>query len=996
MPASDYDEQTKFKAPELAASITDVPNVGYVEQAVTSTDPLGGRALNFFTDTVEPLLKGAAKIDEISTKEGAQKELEAEAEAYRSGSPTNISRLRQRQKGLQEAHERMSLGPDEDRYMGENRQVFQENVAKIETELNLIATQLENAQNQKVIDPAQAKDRYWSKVSELVNRDPYYAKDIIGIANQNLTLKNLPTLWAADASAASDAASDIDFIWKDTYKNFSGMNFHSSDFFAIHSLPTKQLQIQRMNEMMNDRRRMEKTTELIAYSKENEPYIADQTLEALETDGGIIDGKYVPSTIEKYIKYTLDRADTQIYTTFYEGEGAISGRSDTIKKQAIIDIFTEQRGFLDSKFGHLLKGNSEVQKRIRKNYTDALNDRQIQMLDLFSGKNFKDSLETRQAHIDGWKNMLLGERGAILEAIVDITQAGQQLAGMGGDLMHRIDYMGVMDSLQGMLMHLNVAKPLEGQKQKAEAQVGTVITSLKNNPAIWAQLAGGEFEEEEQHRVVEILEKIRKKVREPDDTPENYYGGGTTSGTETTREKDWMDSHERVNTSGKTLIQNSVESTLSKIFAMQDPEALDFTKNIPEDAKAERRELFENSVTDAIRYVQHTKDESKKVQGWSRLIASLSIDGHMSGGITRTINAPDGLKGLTPAFISEFESGAEEWAQYLNQRLLDSDDDILYKLDINQDGTLRVGARKAMVPRFDKKTGKEIPSPFQDTGKRGQLGGPVLVTEEINQVNKFLKAYSRITGQSILGAHKAFYDKYFTEAFSEMLNKNQLDEYTEDTAMAGEDVKLDETGLASGDLQTKQYLEEQQAEKKSPIASLVESVIPSVAAADFKSKAGQETLIKTINNFAKSGVNIKPKQFLTLAEAVAQIESGGKGKTAVGKSKKTKKIYYGTYQMGDDAIGDAAADLKEVVPDHKTFLDDEEMQERFYGAYINKSNKHLMNVSAIKKKLEMLAGAQLGMGNVVKFINGDKSFKDGNGKGIQYFIDRYIKYRDSK
>ena len=65
--ASDYAQQTKFKAPELAASVTDVPNVGYVEQPVTSSDPLGGRALNYLTDVVDPLLKGAATIDKIQT-----------------------------------------------------------------------------------------------------------------------------------------------------------------------------------------------------------------------------------------------------------------------------------------------------------------------------------------------------------------------------------------------------------------------------------------------------------------------------------------------------------------------------------------------------------------------------------------------------------------------------------------------------------------------------------------------------------------------------------------------------------------------------------------------------------------------------------------------------------------------------------------------------------------------------------------------------------------
>ena len=287
------------------------------------------------------------------------------------------------------------------------------------------------------------------------------------------------------------------------------------------------------------------------------------------------------------------------------------------------------------------------------------------------------------------------------------------------------------------------------------------------------------------------------------------------------------------------------------------------------------------------------------------------------------------------------------------------------------------------------------------------IGGSTDITRLVGEANQALASYAFINGQSEQEAARQFWTEYFGPTFE------KFDELKTGETMAGEEVILDETSLPIGDQKTRQYLEEKQAEKKSPIASLIESVIPSVAAADFKSKEGQETLIRTINNFVDSGVKIKPQQFLTLSKAVAEIESRGKGKTAVGTST-TGGIYYGTYQMGKAAIGDAAADLKEVIPDHKTqpkeykkwvtntFLNDEDMQERFYGAYTNKSNKHLMNVSSkyrkmsIKKKLEMLAGAQLGMGNVVKFINGDKSFKDGNGKGIQYFIDRYIKYRDSK
>jgi len=431
---------------------------------------------------------------------------------------------------------------------------------------------------------------------------------------------------------------------------------------------------------------------------------------------------------------------------------------------------------------------------------------------------------------------------------------------------------------------------------------------------------------------------------------------------------------------------------MSTLWTTQDPKYEAMRGLMDSDYMDKVANQFNNALKDGLDYLADYKGSAGgKVQNWTRIMNVLGINNWNSEGVKSTLNTPKGIKGIDSTIILQFNNQSKEYAQYLSDRLLTSGEDT-YELDINSDGTLRVG--HILHPGA-------IDKDFISTDKRGgHFNQPIKVTAEINAVNAFLKVYARINGMSIQDAYKGFYTTYFTPALKEMLNKNDLDEFTEDVTMA-EDVNVESIAQMEN------------TQKKSPIASLVESVIPSVAAADFKSKAGQETLIKTINNFVDSGVKIKPQQFLTLSKAVAEIESRGKGKTAVGTST-TGGIYYGTYQMGKAAIGDAAADLKEVIPDHKTqpkeykkwvtntFLNDEDMQERFYGIYTNKSNKHLMNVSSkyrkmsIKKKLEMLAGAQLGMGNVVKFINGDKSFKDGNGKGIQYFIDRYIKYRDSK
>ena len=91
--ATDYDEQTRFKAPEISSSLFNTPNVGYVEKPVTSSDPVGGRALNYLTDIVDPLLKGAATIDKIITKEEATDVLSEEVGTYRGMSPTVLTVL---------------------------------------------------------------------------------------------------------------------------------------------------------------------------------------------------------------------------------------------------------------------------------------------------------------------------------------------------------------------------------------------------------------------------------------------------------------------------------------------------------------------------------------------------------------------------------------------------------------------------------------------------------------------------------------------------------------------------------------------------------------------------------------------------------------------------------------------------------------------------------------------------------------------------------------
>ena len=229
--ATDYDEQTRFKAPEISSSLFNTPNVGYVEKPVTSSDPVGGRALNYLTDIVDPLLKGAATIDKIRTKEEATDVLSEEVGTYRGMSPTLLSREQQR---LRQAYDDMAPVAGEDRYVGPNKEAYQESVQSLAIEIEKSAKLLDAATKQARMTPEEQKDRYWSKVSSLVANSPAYASDIISIANQQLKTSNVSNLWTQDAAAMADSAKAFDAYYKTTQTKWAEDPFR--DIGRVHAL----------------------------------------------------------------------------------------------------------------------------------------------------------------------------------------------------------------------------------------------------------------------------------------------------------------------------------------------------------------------------------------------------------------------------------------------------------------------------------------------------------------------------------------------------------------------------------------------------------------------------------------------------------------------------------------------------------------------------------------------------------------------------------------
>jgi hypothetical protein len=136
-----------------------------------------------------------------------------------------------------------------------------------------------------------------------------------------------------------------------------------------------------------------------------------------------------------------------------------------------------------------------------------------------------------------------------------------------------------------------------------------------------------------------------------------------------------------------------------------------------------------------------------------------------------------------------------------------------------------------------------------------------------------------------------------------------------------------------------------------------------------------------------SELGISQEQFNAYKQGVADIEGarynqmGGAGKRFAGR-----------YQMGSGEIASAAAVMGLPNPSQQEYLSDPALQEKIYMGRTILMNRKMMQLSSEYTKmsqlerLSVLAGAQLGEGNLTDYLKG-KSVADSKGVEIQRWIN---------
>ena len=160
-------------------------------------------------------------------------------------------------------------------------------------------------------------------------------------------------------------------------------------------------------------------------------------------------------------------------------------------------------------------------------------------------------------------------------------------------------------------------------------------------------------------------------------------------------------------------------------------------------------------------------------------------------------------------------------------------------------------------------------------------------------------------------------------------------------------------------------------------------------------KTGKQTKFREV---PKSLTNIfkNPEQWDKFRKVIGSIESNVDGY----KAKKGKHTGY--FQMSPVGIEEAKAFNKNLTPvgtsekSRQMFMDNPELQERYYEAFIEANNKMLMTSDLYKKlssddKMGVLAYAQQGFGNARNYVEKGIVSVDGNNvKGTKY-IDALVK-----
>lgn len=148
-------------------------------------------------------------------------------------------------------------------------------------------------------------------------------------------------------------------------------------------------------------------------------------------------------------------------------------------------------------------------------------------------------------------------------------------------------------------------------------------------------------------------------------------------------------------------------------------------------------------------------------------------------------------------------------------------------------------------------------------------------------------------------------------------------------------------------------------------------------------------LIEAQSNMTASRTGMSTEQFDIFRKSIASIESSGGNYGVMGGS---SGKYAGAYQMGPDAIKDAAKALGIEVPSQEEFLNNPKLQEQMFDAYTAMNDKTLSRLSPQYKSMSPEQKAQVlayahnqGAGGALDYMKTGISGSDAFGtSGTKY------------
>jgi murein DD-endopeptidase MepM/ murein hydrolase activator NlpD len=149
-------------------------------------------------------------------------------------------------------------------------------------------------------------------------------------------------------------------------------------------------------------------------------------------------------------------------------------------------------------------------------------------------------------------------------------------------------------------------------------------------------------------------------------------------------------------------------------------------------------------------------------------------------------------------------------------------------------------------------------------------------------------------------------------------------------------------------------------------------------------------LVQSSSNYGQTqnSVGVSQAEWNTYRKTIAQIESSGKGYTAVGGA---NNHYEGAYQMGRAAKTDAAKRLGIPYPSRSEFLANPDLQEKMFDSYTAQNHAYLSSNSKYQaltpqQKMAVLGYAHnQGAGAASKWLNGAAPGTDAFGtSGTKY------------